>query len=91
MLLFILKIVVKKEKHYTVIAKVYPTSDEIHKNLKSKKLRVTLLLNNEGVQQNSYLDLPFDIYHSTKTKMNFSNNIKPIEILKVSGIEFVNK
>jgi len=83
-------LVLKKDKYNTLIAKVSPTSDVIANSIETKKIRVTLIVNNNGVQQSSYLDLPLDIYHSSNKKMNYTSNIKPVEILRISDIKFVD-
>jgi len=86
------EVIVKKEKDFSnIIAKVIPQSDLMHDNLKTKSIRMTLVINYNGVQQSSYLFLPLDVLHSTKTKMNFSKNVKPLEILEVSEIVFAEQ
>jgi len=83
-------LMIKNKEYNTILAKVMPPNEETSKNIRDKKLRVTLVYKNGGANQVSYLDLPLDLFHSSKTSMNFSTNISPLEIIKVNAIKFVN-
>lgn len=80
----------KSDEYYTIIAKVYPSNDLDYQQTSTRKLRLTLTVDNQGVRQNSYLDLPFDRLHSTKRKLNFTARFKPLEVLQITGIQFIN-
>ena len=83
-------LMLEKEKFNTVLLKFRPNSPEQFDQIKANKIRLTVLLKTEkGQTRSAYIDLTFDKLHSTKSKMNYLQNIKPVEILKISNIQFV--
>jgi len=55
------------------------------------KVRLNAVVKVEDLQpQSTFIELPFDIYHSKNNRLNFSINIQPIEVLEINDFSFVN-
>ncbi len=80
---------VKKKKYHGLIAKV-KCKKEIRNELAKQNLRVFFVVKGpSGKPVQTFIDLKYDLYHSTKERLNFAQSIKPVEILQILNISFI--
>lgn len=83
-------ILIKKKDHYKLIVKVKPNNLGEYKQLKKLRLNLSLNVKNANGQiQTSSIVLPNDMYHSTNELMNYSINLKPLNIVQINNFQFI--
>jgi len=74
-----------------IVAKI-PAEYQNIKNLRDRVLNMLISYKDDkGYVKASFVDLYFDKFHSTKTRLNFKQKLKPYEILQINNIVLVNK
>jgi len=84
-------LLLKRRDFNTLLVKFIPTPNQQYSEMKNMKVRLNAVVKVEDLQpQSTFIELPFDIYHSKNNRLNFSINIQPIEVLEINDFSFVN-
>jgi len=84
-------LLLKRGDYNSLIVKISPKNVIHSEQLKSKKINLNLLIKgNNNELQNVSIEIPCDLYHSSKKNINYMINLQPFDVLKINSLQFNN-
>ena len=84
-------IVLKKEGHDVILAKIKPKNEEEFKMINRANIGLHIIYKEGNQIYETQVILEMDRYHKTSQQLVFMQKIKPVEILNIKQVQFVSK